>query len=334
MLSDRDEFIEAVDGLGEAMARCVKLRTPGVLTGRDCLALLKATEIVSRRLPALQHDLINRLGAQAGPTELGGTLAHALADRLRIGRGEARRRIGEAADLGSRTSLIGEPVAPRLAATAAAQRAGSIGGEHVALIRGFVSQLPGWVDEPTRRESEATLAELSTRFRPDQVKRAAAVLANAINPDGNYCDADRARRRGLWIGPQDGGGMSPVRGWLTPQLRAGIEAVLAKWAAPGMCNPADQSATVDGEPSDAAADRDTRSSAQRNHDALNAGSAIWHRCALRYPARCDGLEPCSVRHRKTSTGVFSGRSTVSRSERLTRMLAPTNTMSLNVHVRF
>ena len=78
--------------------------------------------------------------------------------------------------------------------------------------------------------------------------------------------------------------MSPIRGWLTPQLRAGIDAVLAKWAAPGMCNPADQTATVDGEASDEA-DRDTRSAAQRNHDALNAGCEISHRWPEKRRAR-------------------------------------------------
>jgi Domain of unknown function (DUF222) len=64
--------------------------------------------------------------------------------------------------------------------------------------------------------------------------------------------------------------MSRLTGWLTPQARATIEAVLAKLAAPGMCNPDDQTPTVDGPPSEQAIDRDTRSPAQRNHDGLNA----------------------------------------------------------------
>src|SRR5271166_2026476 len=135
---------------GEAMARCVKLRVHGVVTGRECLALLDRAEVVSRQLAVLQSDLINELGALAGPAELGGTLAHALADRLRIGRAEARRRIGEAEDLGARATLAGEVLAPRLAATATAQRAGRIGAEQVRLIRGFLALLPGWVDASTR----------------------------------------------------------------------------------------------------------------------------------------------------------------------------------------
>jgi hypothetical protein len=65
--------------------------------------------------------------------------------------------------------------------------------------------------------------------------------------------------------------MSPIRGWVTPEARATMEAVLAKLAAPGMCNPADEAPCVDGTPSQEAIDRDTRSTAQRNHDGLNAG---------------------------------------------------------------
>ncbi len=64
--------------------------------------------------------------------------------------------------------------------------------------------------------------------------------------------------------------MSALHGWLTPELRASLEAVLAKLAAPGMCNPSDESACVDGAPSQQAIDHDVRSAAQRNHDGLNA----------------------------------------------------------------
>jgi hypothetical protein len=64
--------------------------------------------------------------------------------------------------------------------------------------------------------------------------------------------------------------MSKLRGWVTPELRATIEAVLAKLAAPGMCNPDDDVACVDGTPSQQAIDDDVRSAPQRNHDAVNA----------------------------------------------------------------
>lgn len=65
--------------------------------------------------------------------------------------------------------------------------------------------------------------------------------------------------------------MSALRGWITPELRATLEAVLAKLAAPGMCNPFDETPCVDGTPTQDAINRDPRSAGQRNHDGLNAG---------------------------------------------------------------
>jgi hypothetical protein len=64
--------------------------------------------------------------------------------------------------------------------------------------------------------------------------------------------------------------MTPLSGYLTPEARAGLDAVLAKWAAPGSCDPHDQTPVIDGTPSEQAAKADWRSRAQRNHDALSA----------------------------------------------------------------
>jgi len=214
--------------------------------------------------------LINQLAEQAPPEELGGKLSHALADRLRITPGEAARRVAEAADLGPRRALTGEALPPLLTATAAAQRDGRIGTAHVAVIRRFLHQLPRAVDLGTRECAEQQLAGLATQFRPDHLADIARQLDGYLNPDGNYTDEDRARRRGLTLGNQGPDGMSKLSGWLTPEVRATIEAVLAKLAAPGLCNPDDDTPTVDGPPPEDAATRDTRSDAQRNHDALDA----------------------------------------------------------------
>ena len=63
--------------------------------------------------------------------------------------------------------------------------------------------------------------------------------------------------------------MSRISGEVTPELRAGLDAIFAKCAAPGMCNPADEHPTVQGTPSEDAVAGDVRSAAMRNHDALN-----------------------------------------------------------------
>ena len=54
------------------------------LATRERLALLERLEIQRRRQPAVEHELVNQLRAQASPRELGGTVKHALAEGLRI----------------------------------------------------------------------------------------------------------------------------------------------------------------------------------------------------------------------------------------------------------
>ncbi|OCB40178.1 hypothetical protein A9X02_17065, partial [Mycobacterium malmoense] len=179
-------------------------------------------------------------------------------------------------DLGPRRGLTGEPLEPLLPATAAAQRDGRLGGGQVAVIRRFFHRLPGWVDFATRAAVEADLADKGGHFRPEHLAELAEHVADCLNPDGTFTDDDRARRRGLTLGKQGPDGMSQVRGVISPELRATLEAVLAKLAAPGMCNPLDDMPCIDGAPSQQAIEGDARSAAQRNHDALLAA----HRALL------------------------------------------------------
>ncbi len=266
---DRDSINAAFDALDDALEGVGALSFD-VLSPRECLAFLARSEKARRRLPVAEHQLINHVARQATPAELGGKLSHALAERVLISRAEAARRIREAADLGPRQGLTGEPIAPVLAATAARQRAGDLGAGQVSVIRKFCHRLPGWIDAPTRQQAEAKLATEGTRYRPEQLGKLADVLADCLNPDGTFTDEDRARQRGLTLGNQQVDGMSALRGWLTPEARATFEAVLAKLAAPGMCNPFDDTPCVDGAPSQDAIDRDPRSAAQRHHDGLLA----------------------------------------------------------------
>ncbi len=267
--SDREEIQRDVEALRAVVSR-FQGHSYAALTTPERLALLEVLECETRRLQTPSHQLINQVGEQADPAELGGKLSWALADRLRISRAEAGRRIAEAADLGPRRALSGEPLAPVLPATAAAQRGGAIGAEHLAVIRQLFHQLPDCVDLDTREHAEKHLAGEAAQYRPDQLAKLARRLMDCLNPDGTFTDADRARARGLTLGHQQADGMSKLSGWLTPEARATWEAVLAKLAAPGMCNPDDQTPVVDGAPSEEAIQRDTRSPAQRHHDGLNA----------------------------------------------------------------
>jgi uncharacterized protein DUF222 len=272
--SSRAGIFQVLDALRAAHKRARGL-TFDVLTTPERLAVLENLEQMRRGQPAIEHALINQLAKQADPTELGGKLPPVLANRLRISRAEASRRVHEAADLGERKALNGEALPPVLPATAEAQRNGDLGPGHVTVIRSFWHRIPEFVDIETRAKAEARLAGLACEYRPDELAKLADKLTDCLNPDGDFTDVDRAKRRGITIGRQDIDGMSPISGCLTPEARATIDAVFAKLAAPGMCNPDDIEPCVSGTPSQAAIQGDTRSANQRNHDALVvAGRAL------------------------------------------------------------
>ena len=256
-----DQIDAALDGLFE-----IDL---AALPAADLVRLAGRCERLARRQAVLSGDLALQIQRrQSG--ELGGTPHKVLADWLRISPAEARRRANLAEPLAARTTLTGEPLPPQQPATAEAWRAGELDVEHVRVIQRFLNELPIAVPRTERANAEAFLAEHARRLRTDQLARLAAQLAVILNPDGTFSDADRALRRGFSWGPQRADGMSHGRLCATPALRAELDALLAKLAAPGMCNPSDQSPRVDGDPTPEQADADRRTVAQRQHDALSA----------------------------------------------------------------
>ncbi|BBX99908.1 HNH endonuclease signature motif containing protein [Mycobacterium seoulense] len=268
--NSREEIVDVFDTFDHDVDRLCALSFDAFTTP-ERLRALERLERAYRRLRTPQHALINQLSEQASPEELGGSLRVGLADRLHITKGEAARRIAEAADLGERRGLTGQPLAPQLSASAAGQRQGLIGDGHIKVIRTFFARLPVEVDAVTRESAEADLAAKATGHRPDELARYAQRVMDWLHPDGDFSDAERARKRGITLGAQEFDGMSRLGGLVTPELRAAIEAMLAKLAAPGACNPDDETPVVDATPDEEAVRRDTRSPAQRNHDAFLAG---------------------------------------------------------------
>lgn len=242
------------------------------LSHRELLNVLDELEAVTRQLPAQSHRILSRLAAEASPTELGGkTLTDVLTTRLRVSQKDARQRLRDAELLGPRTSFTGESLAPIMEPTAAAQTEGQIGAEHVEIIRKFFKKLPDWVDINTRQQAEADLVLNARAFAPEELSQIAKRLGAYIDQDGPMPDdAERARRRGLWFGQQGADGLTDVRGRLDPQGLATWEAIAAKLAAPGMCNPDDESPCISGTPSHDQISGDTRTIGQRNHDAFIA----------------------------------------------------------------
>ena len=236
----------------------------------ELLGLVDGVETGRRKVTSLVGDLAAAV-SRRDQDQLGVPAFKAVADVARLSLSESRRRLRDAAQLSPRTTLSGQPVPAELPATAKAWEAGLLDPEHLRVIQRFIRELPFGLHPDEVAKAEAFLAEKATEVRPDQLQVVADRLAITINPDGVFTDQDRARRRGFtWCGRQRPDGMSEGRLTATPELRATIDAVLAKFAAPGMCNPADEMPAVNEEPSQDAVDRDLRSHSQRQHDALAA----------------------------------------------------------------
>jgi hypothetical protein len=258
----------AFDALDEAVAAIGELHLD------DCepalrLRALERLETARRRQAVVSHDLIAGL-AKADPADVGGPVHKVVADWLRVSVAEARRRMRDAEQLAPRLTIAGETLPPELPATALAWRAGMLDQQHLRVIQTFVRDLP--VDTPvdTVERAESFLATHATSLRPDQLEKVASRCAVLINPDGKFSDNDRARRRGFTWSAQRSDGMSIGKLVASPELRANLDAWLARFAAPGMCNPDDESPCTAEEPDQDVAGEDIRSHAQRQHDALNA----------------------------------------------------------------
>ncbi|GFG49765.1 HNH endonuclease [Mycolicibacterium agri] len=246
------------------------------LTRAELVSLIDDLEALVCQMPTQSHRLLARLQAQTTPRQMGAkSWNEVLRIRWRLSSAEASRRLQEAAELGPRTSLTGEPLEPVLPAVAAAQAAGLITGEHVKTLRDAIKDLPGWVDAVTRSQFEVDLVRVAVGAGPKELRETAALRLFLLDQDGPLPDdAERARKRGVSAGRQQRDAMTPLTGQLTPEAWAVWEVIFAKYAAPGMCNPADEAPCTSGTPTQAQIDNDTRSLAQRQHDALLAVGRI------------------------------------------------------------
>ena len=202
----------------------------------------------------------------------------------RVGRDQRRYRLGDVvADLeergrptysrgtgpGTAPGVDGEVLEPDVAMYGRRAERGQIGGEHVTIIRGFFKRLPSFVDPETRDAGGGAAGR-------DRVRAQARGVTAGGRPVGDVArPGRRTDRRGSRAPAVSDNRQAAVR-WdergtraTRPEGRAAMDAVLAKLAAPGMCNPDDESPCLDGDPS-TEAEHPIPSQGQRNHDALTA----------------------------------------------------------------
>ena len=159
----RQEFILLSDTLGLSMLTvamnqdkpqgCTEATVfgPFYVEGAPTFDLGDDLETLTRQFPTQTHRMLARLQAQSTAKTLGAkSWKDVLKIRWRLSGSEANRRLSEAAVLGPRRALAGQPLHPELPATAAAQAQGLINGGHVSVLRKSMAKIPSFVDASTR----------------------------------------------------------------------------------------------------------------------------------------------------------------------------------------
>jgi Domain of unknown function (DUF222)/HNH endonuclease len=252
----RDRINAALDAVDAAYD--LLRDTPSTLVGNTFrVEVAERLEIQERTNRGLMYRLFGEIVDP--PDEVGAVAAarSALWKRLRITPQEISRRFKLAARIRPRRSLTGPALPPELPHVAAAVEAGAIGDDHIRAICRAIDVLPGCVSPADTTAAERTLVEHATTVDAGIVVKLGQRIADYLNPDGLFSDEDRARRRGLHLGPQGPDGMSRLSGLLDPEARAYVEAIEAA-VRPGRHQPDSET-------------RDDRSPAQRCHDALKLG---------------------------------------------------------------
>ena len=240
------EAMTALLAAYDAVAACDLENLPAA----ELLAFIDGLETLTCQLPTQSHRALARLQSETTATELGAkSWKDVLAIRWRLSTSEAHRRLTEASELGPRRALTGAPLPPLLPAVAAAQAGGLINGDHVTVLRAAIKALPGRVDAITRAQIEVDLVRVAVGVGPKELKDTAALRLFLLDQDGpEPQDTERARTRGLSKGQQRRNGNVAVRAELTPEGWATLEAIFAKFAAPGMGNPEDPHRACRGHP--------------------------------------------------------------------------------------
>lgn len=231
--------VESMESAWASVAAVESIR----LIDADKRALMVRMETLSRAMYGTSHTWLSELVESDGLAVMPEKRNPArLACLLRINAGVAGKRIKIAAKIAARRAMTGERLDPVYPSTAAAQTSGIIDAAHVNIIDAFFGDLPEGVDHDTRVQSEFLLSELATQVSPEQLQVAADRLQILLDPDGSLReDKDPIAKCFFRLGKQDPDGLSKGSFLVDAEFRAYLEALLAKLAKPGNCNPSETS---------------------------------------------------------------------------------------------
>ncbi len=268
----------AVELVAELHAILDELQTVNLspCTDEELIEVAAATERAIARTTYAGDRQVAEVEGRDLPRKTGyRTLIQFMNHRLRVSNPVRRRKhLNATATL---TCLSGDRLEPEHPTLAAAFAAGTVGTAHVQAALDVLDQIPHAVDHDVKVAAERQMAEIAADCTPADITQLGARLLAHLDPDGTLAhDTDQKRRRGLWIGRQRADGTATISGTLTPALHARLTMMFAVWGKPGLNNPDDPASpqgpagTADPDALALAADRDGRTLAQTNHDALDA----------------------------------------------------------------
>nr|WP_317495501.1 DUF222 domain-containing protein [Haloechinothrix sp. LS1_15] len=153
----------------------------------DRLALieqLQTLEVLQRQAAAVQGEILAEISSREALAEYGyGSPQALLRDTLRLDRREATRRISRATACNPVRGALGDK--PALAPAAGqAFRLGGIGHGQLDAIGETMAELPGWVTDSDRRDSEAKLLALAESRTAPALRQAGRHIVNSFDQDG------------------------------------------------------------------------------------------------------------------------------------------------------
>ncbi len=196
---------------------------------------------------------------------VGAVMCKLLWQRLRITTAEVRRRTRIAVRIRPRHTPTQPELPAELPHLAAAVEEGAVDDDHIEKVCKALDALPSHVSADDREKSERILLRHARSQDAKFVEQVGRYICEHLNPDGALDEKERARNRGMSLGPPRPDGLSRLSGWVDPEHRAYIEALEAA-VRPGRHNPdsLDPTEHIEVQP-------DARNARQRLPDAMKLG---------------------------------------------------------------
>ncbi|WP_166984141.1 HNH endonuclease signature motif containing protein [Paramicrobacterium fandaimingii] len=299
-----EHSIEAVAGIASAAATRVLETLPRSAAAASDDALLEAAAALGELGRAQQTALAvvaSEIATRSVKLDGAQTIASRNGQRDAIGLLQSTARISHSAARRARaygdaitidSSISGAPLPPRWSHIAEAAFAGTVDAEAVAPLIRSLEEVRLSADPQMLDAAEDGMMRIASRSTPEYAKQQMRVWKEALDPDGARPREEAQRQaRFFHIGKVDAHGMTPIKGRLTPDAAARLNAAISTHTNPRArvaFRPVDESedATAPHDSNDNVApsvgthDLDPRTHGQKLHDIIDGLISSGHRASV------------------------------------------------------